>query len=202
LWNVWQVAADGLSQPNQISTNADQNLKFSGLLFSPDGEQIAVVSSPLKPQPGTNQMSRVHLLNKQKDEVIFSAESVIKLIGWKPPGSSLIIAMLDGKPTAQPTKVKLVQISAGNIRTDLALIDAAYFNNIQLSPDGQQIAYAAREEAKDNIRIISSGVNAKITSNTESNIYVSGITWSPDNRAIYYSRQKKTGLIAMIENFK
>jgi len=204
VWNVWQVAADGLSQPQQISTNADKNLKFSSPLFSSDGEQIAFVSSPLKPQTDAKEMNSVHLLNKQKSEVIFSSESVVKLIGWKQSGNDLIIAMPDGKPTAKPTKVKLVQISAGNIRTDLALIDAAYFNNIQLSPDGERIAYAERENEKDTIRVISisSGVNAEITSNVASNIYVSGITWSPDSSAIYYTRQKKAGFISMIENFK
>jgi hypothetical protein len=49
---------------------------------------------------------------------------------------------------------------------------------------------------------ISSGENVRITSNTERFIYVSGITWSPDSRAIYYSRQKKEDFIRMIENFK
>jgi len=203
LWNVWQVAADGLSEPQQISTNTEQNLIFSGPLFSPDGEQIAFVSSPLKSQTDTKQMNSVHLLNKQKSEVIFSSESVVKLIGWRKSDNSLIIAMIDGKLTAQPTKVKFVQISGGNVRTDLVFIDKVYFNNIQLSPDGQLIAYVVRTDAKDHIQVISisSGVKT-IISNAETNIYVSGISWSPDSKAIYYSKQKKTGSISMIENFK
>jgi Tol biopolymer transport system component/DNA-binding winged helix-turn-helix (wHTH) protein len=204
LWNIWQVAADGLSEPQQISTNTEQNLIFSAPLFSTDGEQIAFVSSPLKPQTGTKQMSRVHLLSNQKSEVIFSSESFVKLIGWKQPGNNLIIAMVDGKPTAKPTGVKLVQISGGNVRTDLAFIDEAYSNNIQLSPNEQLIAYAVHAEAKDNIQVfsISSRKNTRITSNAETNIYVSGISWSPDSKTIYYGKQKKTVLISMIENFK
>jgi len=200
VWNIWQVAADGSGEPLQISNNADKNLIFSSPLISPDGEQIAFVSSS---RTDARQTNRVYLLNKQKFEVVFSSASIVKLIGWRRTDNNLIIATIDGKP-ANPSSVKLIQISAGNIAVDLPPIDAAYFYNIQLSPDGGQIAYAAREDAKDNIRImtISSGENVRITSNAERFIYVSGITWSPDSRAIYYSRQKKEDFIRMIENFK
>ena len=202
LWNIWQVAADGLSEPQQISANTDPNRKFSAPLVSPGGEELAFVSSPLKPQTDAKETHDVYLLSKQKSEVVFSSESFVKLIGWKQPGDNLIIAVPDGSPTANPTKVKLVQISAGNVGTDLALIDAAYFYNIRISPDGQMIAYAAHEDGKDNIRVISGGANTKITSNAEPNVYFLGIAWSPDGSAIYYSRQKKTEFISMIENFK
>ena len=95
-------------------------------------------------------------------------------------------------------------ISAGNNRTDLASIEAAYFDNIQLSPDGQKIAFAAQEDGKDNIRVISmaGGENAKIIANVDPTVYVSGIAWSPDSKAVYYSKQKQVGTISMIENFK
>ncbi|MGC2236593.1 MAG: winged helix-turn-helix domain-containing protein [Pyrinomonadaceae bacterium] len=205
LWNVWQTDADGLSEPTQISSNAEQNIKFSAPVFSPGGEQIAFVSSSPQSRNDLKKANDVYLLKEQKSEIVFSSGQVIKLIGWTQTGGSLIIAMLeDDKPAAKPAKVQLIQISGGNIKTDLASIDAAYFYNIQLSPDGKKIAYAAREDGKDNIRVISisGGASAKITSNTEPNIYISGITWSPDGSAIYYSKQKKTGLISMIENFK
>jgi Tol biopolymer transport system component/DNA-binding winged helix-turn-helix (wHTH) protein len=204
LWNVWQVAADGSSQPEQISNNEERNLKFSGPLVSPGGEQIAFVSSPQKQQIDAKPINRVRVLNKQGSEkIIFSDESIIRSIGWTKPEGNLIVAMPEGKPV-NPTKVKLVQISAGDIITNLASIDAAYCYSIRLSPDGQQIAYVAREEGKDNIRIISisTGAIMQATSNVEQRVYVSGITWSPDGKAIYYSTQKKAISISMIENFK
>ena len=112
--------------------------------------------------------------------------------------------MLENKPTAKPTKVRLVRISAGVKQTDLALIETAYYNNIQLSPDRRRIAYATREDGKDNIRVVSivGGRIAKITANVDPNVYVSGIAWSPDGNKVYYGKQKQVRLISMIENFK
>ncbi len=197
-YNVWQVDADGLSQPKQLSNNDDANLVFSSPLFSSDGQQIAFSGSSTKPL--TASKSTVYLLNNQNTEIIYSTESDVKLLGWNQ--SNLIIARAEGKQTAKPTKVKLLQI--GNKKAEIATIDAAYFSNIQLSPDGQKIAFATHDQSKDNIRImtLSSPENMKIISNLAENIYVSGITWAKDGGSIYYSRQKRVRQISMIENFK
>jgi Tol biopolymer transport system component len=204
LWNIWRIAADGANAPQQITNNTDANIKFSSPLFAPDGRRIAYLSSTIQPSADAKTTTKVCLLNGENSETVFLSESAYKLIGWEQSGNSLIIAMPEDKPTAKPTKVRLVRIFAGNNRTDLALIEAVYFHNIQLSPDGQKIAFATREDGKDNIRVVSiaSGENVKITTNVDPSIYVSGITWSPAGNAVYYGKQKQVGLISMIENFK
>ncbi len=204
LWNVWQVAADGANRPQQITTNTDANIKFSSPLFAPDGKRIAYLSSAVKPSAESKTTTNLCLLNGENSEIVFSSASVFKLIGWEQSGKSLIIAMADDKPNVKPIKVRLVRISAGNNRTDLASIETAYYNNIQLSPGGLRIAFATREEGKDNIRVVSivGGRSAKITANVDPNVYVSGIAWSPDGKSVFYSRQKQVGTISMIENFK
>lgn len=203
LWNVWHVAADGANAPQPITTNTDADVKFSCPLFAPDGKRIAYTSSTVKLSSGAT-TTNLCLLSGENTEIVFSSESVFKLIGWGQSGNNLLIAMSEKKPTAKPTKVGLVFISVGNNRTDLASIEAAYFNNIQLSPDGRRIAYAAHENGKDNIRVISSagGENSKITTNVDPTTYISSIAWSPDSKAVYYSKQKKEKMILMIENFK
>jgi Tol biopolymer transport system component/DNA-binding winged helix-turn-helix (wHTH) protein len=195
-YNVWQIADDGLTQPTQISNNSDANLVFSSPMFSPAGEQIAFVSS-------LKENSSVHLLNKQNTETVYSTDSIVKLIGWKSV-TDLIIATPEGKQTAKPTNVKLAKISIGNEQTEIDSIDAAYFNNIQLSPDGQRIAFATNVDAKDIVRImqVSNSANSEIISNLAPNIYASGITWAKDGKSIFYSRQKRVRQISMIENFK
>ena len=202
--NIWQVAADGANAPRQITNNTDKNVRFSCPLFAPDGKRIGYLSSVAKPSAGAKSTTNICLLNGENPEIIFSSESVFKLIGWEQFGNNLIIAMPEDKPTAKLTKVRLILISAGNNRTDLASIEAAYFDNIQLSPDRQKIAFATREDGKDNLRVISmvGDDNAKITASVDPNVYISGIAWSPDGKAIYYSKQKQVGTISMIENFK
>ncbi len=202
LWNIWQIFADGASAPHPMTANTDANVRFSCPLFAPDGKSITYLSNSVT--PSSDAKTNAYLLNSEFSEIFFSSESIFKLIGWERFGNNLIIAMPEDKPTAQPIKVRLIRLSTENNRTDLASIEAAYFDNIQLSPDGQKIAYAGHEDEKDNIRVISmaSGENAKITANVDSNVYLSGIAWSPDGKTIYYSKQKQAGTISMIENFK
>ncbi len=203
-YNIWQVSADGANQPRQITNNTDPNIRFSSPLFAPDGKRIAYLSSAVKPSADAKTTTNLYLLNGENSEMIFSSESVFKLIGWEQNGNSLIIAMPEDKPDVKPSKVRLVRISAGNNRTDLASIEATYFHNIQLSSDGRRIAFATREDGKDNIRVITiaRGGNVKITANADPKVYFSSITWSPDSKSVYYGKQKKVGIISMIENFK
>ncbi len=204
LWNVWQVAADGTNAPQQISGNTDENVRLSSPIFAPDGKRIGYTSSVVKPSSNAKTIANVCLPNGENPEIFFSSESDFKLIGWDQSGNNLLIAMPEDKPTAKPAKVRLVLISAGNKGTDFALIESAYFYNIRLSPDGRRIAFAAHEDGKDNIRVISStgGENTGITANMTPNAYISGISWSPDSKTIYYSKQKQEMMISMIENFK
>jgi Tol biopolymer transport system component/DNA-binding winged helix-turn-helix (wHTH) protein len=206
LWNVWKVSSDGTNEPQQISNNTDATLRFSCPLFSPDGKHIAYLSKVIKPLSGAKPLTRVCLLTGENSEIVFSSESVLKVLGWTPSGSDLIIAMCEGNEDhSKPTKVRLLQVSAaGNNWNDIAPIESAYFDNIQLSADGRKLAYTAHEEGKDNIRVILSmgGENTRITENIDPNVFGSGIAWSPDGKAIYYSKQRRVGEISMIDNFK
>lgn len=199
LWNVWQVSADGV--PRQISNNADENIRFSCPVFAPDGKRTAWTSSAVKASADGKKTTELYLFNGETSTAVFSSGSVFRLIGWA--GSNLLIAIPD-KPTAKPVKVLLSLVSAGNVPKDLASIDAGYFYNIQLSPDGRRIAFAEREDGKDNIGVISTtgGGNTKITTNVDPTTFIAGIAWSPDGKTIYFSKQKQMVTISMIENFK
>ena len=200
-WNVWKVAADGSSEPQQIEHNTNPNLKLVCPLWSPDGKRVALVSSGIK-----KNVWSIQATNGEKTGIVFSSRSVLKLIGWTQSGDNLIVAMREGgEDLAKPDGVRLLQISAaGSHRSEIVKIGSAYFDNIRLSPDGQRIAVATHEDGKDNIQIVSSagGQISKITENTDPNIYFSDIAWSPDGKTIFYSKQHKVGLISMIENFK
>jgi serine/threonine protein kinase len=202
LWNVWQAAADGTGAPRQISNNADENILFSCPIFAPDGKRIAWTSSAIKASADGKKTTELYLFNGETSAPLFSAGSVFRLIGWA--GSNLLIAIPDNKSVAKPVNVLLSLVSAENVSRDLASIDAGYFYNIQLSPDGRRIAFAEREDKKDNIRVISAtgGGITKITANLDPTTYIAGIAWSPDGQTIYFSKQKQMVAISIIENFK
>jgi Tol biopolymer transport system component len=199
VWNVWQVAAEGGGAGRQISDNTDEDVRLYSPLIAPDGKRIAWTASS-----AGNKTTGLYIWNGESPAMIFSSESAFKLIGWDAPGGKLIIALPEGGPAAKPVKVGLSSISTDKDRTDLASLDAAYFYNLQLSPDGRQAAFASREDGKDNILLISlkGGGAARLTANADPTIHMGGIAWSPDGKTIYFARQKQVGTISMIENFK
>lgn len=202
VWNVFRIAVDGAA-PQDISANSDETISFSSPVFAPDGKYIAYTSAARASSGGRKGMD-LHLWNSEGPAVLYSSASHFKLIGWA--GTDLIIAIPEDKPIAQPLTVQLVLIPTGGGDpgpVPIASITAAYFNNIHLSPKGQ-IALVTREDGKDNIRVISvpGGKNTRITANTDPISYIAGIAWSPDGKALYFSKQKQVNIISMYDNFK
>ena len=204
VWNIWQAAADGANPPRQVTNNLDENVRFNTPISVADGKRIAYSSSAIKASPDGTRTTSLYVWNGESSVMIFSSESVFKLLGWERSGGRVVIAITEDKNIAKPVKVGLSSIAAEKDRTNLASINAAYFNDIQLSSDGRRIVFASREDGKDNIRLVSAGGGAdtKLTANTDPTAYIAGIAWVPDGRAIYFSKQKQVGTISMIENFK
>lgn len=202
LYNVWRVAADGASQPSQITNNADSDTMFYCPLFAPDGKRISYTSTA-GVSTGSKTITALHVTNGVSTETVFSSESVFKLIGWMPNSSDILIATPLDKPVGMPIGIKFSLVSIGKKITDTALIESAYFYNIQLSPDGRRIALAVND-GKDKIRVISISDNKSVTINPDltPNEYISNIVWSPDGKTIFFGKQKKQKTISMIENFK
>lgn len=203
--NIWKTAADGSGVSQQISRNADPNLRLISPLFSPDGRRVAFVSNYIKTLPDQKNVWKIQMTG-EKTEVIFSSESLLKLIGWAQTGGDLIVAMREGGGNqTKPVRVRLLQISVDGVRqSEIATIESAYFNNLRLSPDKQKIAVATRQNGKDSLRVVSraNGQISQITENADPNVYLSEIVWSPDSKTIFYSKQSEVGLLSMIENFK
>jgi Tol biopolymer transport system component len=93
---------------------------------------------------------------------------------------------------------------AGGTSRRLAQLETTYFQNIQLAPAGDQIAFVTRPEGADSLQVITAaGGPAKtiITSN-DSRVYFSSLVWSPDGKTIYYGKQTSWSVLSMIDNFK
>jgi serine/threonine protein kinase/dipeptidyl aminopeptidase/acylaminoacyl peptidase len=202
VWNVFRAAADGSGAPVQISSNTDENVRLFNPVVEPNGKRIAWTSTPVADSSKGKKTTDLYLWDESGARVLFSSESITRLIGWT--GNNLVLAAVDGGPIAKPVKALLTMVSIDRRHRDLALVDAMYFNNIALSPDGRRIAFATREGGRDNIKIISAagGGSAGITANNDPTIYVSGIAWSSDGAAVYFGKQKQVGMISVIENFK
>lgn len=202
-WNIWRAGFDGATAPQAITNNTDPDIRFACPLYATDGKGIAYLASGTKPSSGGATTAFIMQIGEEPN-LLFSSASVFKLIGWAPDGKRLIIAVPETQSTEKPSTVRLRFVSGENNAKDLAMIDSAYYHDVQLSPDGSRIAIATRESGMDAIRVIltTGGENASIATTIDPAVHVSSIGWSPDSRSVYYSKQKKVGSIAMIDNFK
>ena len=201
LWNVWQVSVSGSGPPRQISDNNDENIRLYGPFFGPDG-RIAYSATTIQAPPDGKKTIELRVYDAGISRTLYSSRSVFKVLGWS--GGKILIAVSEDRSIAKPVKVGLGVVPEANKPLDLVSVEAAYFGNIQLSRDGRQVAYVSREDGKDNIRVLSvTGAEiGKLTANPDPTSYISGIAWSPDGKAIYFSKQKQVGTVSMIENFK
>src|SRR5262249_3963423 len=104
-----------------------------------------------------------------------------------------------------PLEVSLVEITIGAKEPRLiARLPAAYLHNIKLSRDRQRIALVTRQDGKDNIVVVPTrgGPWQRDASNSEPATCYSGLTWSPDGRTLFYSKQTSWALISVIRDFR
>jgi Tol biopolymer transport system component len=199
--NVWQVDADG-SNATQLSDNAEPELLFFNPVWSPDGQRLAWLAfDPKKKSWG------VWLRQAAKSAPIFQSNSVLRLVGWSPNGQELIVKSIEGANDASlmPSDVNLFALPlTGKGPRPIARLKATFVHNLQLSPDGKEIAFATRQDEAGSLQVIpaSGGDARKIISSNDARVYFSNLTWSPDGKTLYYGKQANWRVISMIDHFK
>ncbi len=205
--NVWLVEANG-SGNAQLTENTDANLFLYCPLWSSDGEQIAYAAKSDKPLADNKRFYAVYVVDLQtkNTKTVIQSENFQKLIGWTAANKELILAATKEKDArGTPTEVSIIQINTetGGER-ELAKLDSAYLYNIYLSADKKLLAYVAKKDGKDNVWImpLTGGGPRRLTSNNDPKLYFSNLSWSPDNRIIYFGKQTRYNLLSIVTNFK
>jgi len=124
----------------------------------------------------------------------------MRLIGWTSDESALILAVSETNSGLPPiTSLRRVAF-AGGTQSSIADLKNIYFYNIFLSDDRKFIAYAARNDNKDDIWVLPStgGVARKVTSNNDSSLYYSRLAWLHDGSAIVFGKQTRYSLLSII----
>ena len=137
---------------------------------------------------------------------LIQSGTYLRLMGWLPNDRELLYATVN-RPggIAAPAEIKLLAVNAETgAQRELAKLPETYLYNIQLSADRQTIAFAARRTGKDDLWLMPTkgGAARKLTANQDPRLYYSGLAWSPDGQAIYFSKQLRHSWLAMLTGFE
>lgn len=204
--NFWVITADGANN-TQVTSNSDPNLFLHCPLWSSDGTRLAYSSTPNRVADGKMSYGVwITDIEAKNSKAVFQSDSFLRLIGWSAGAADLLLATVKGKTaTGSPAEVSLVRITGDTSeRRPLAVLQSAYLYNIHLSADRQMIAFTAHRDGRDNIWIMpaSGGAAKRLTANNDARLYFSTLSWSPDGKAIYFSKQSRHSLLSIIINPK
>lgn len=199
--NLFVSPADSFNEA-QVTQNADASLRLLNPLWSPNGRELIYVarnaSSALPPYT-------IQLFDGEHTRTLWQADVQLRLLGWLPNSTSLLVGVTTTIPLLEPVTVELLELTLTGKRTPLlGPFAETYLPNVVLAPNGKQVAYVARQDNADNVWLVSleTGQRQKLTANTDANRNLGCLTWSSQANQLCYIKQSNTTSIRMIENFQ
>jgi eukaryotic-like serine/threonine-protein kinase len=203
--NVWKAAADGTGEA-MLTNNEEKGRLFFNPLFSPDGARIVWLAM----SPGGQKKIAwgVWISDGGASRQIYQSDSILGLVGWSPSGDELIVKSAENASIAAlalPVEVSLfgLDLNSGAARP-ITKLKETFFQNIQLSPDRETLAFVTQQGGSGVIQTISrTGRAAKtLVGSSDARIYFSSLAFAPDGKTLYYGKQANWQIISMIDNFK
>ena len=203
--NIWAVNPRDGADIN-LTNSGDATLSFYCPVWSADGKRLAFFTQKKERDVDGKIIRGVRVIDLENGTTatVFETDKLTRLIGWTSDESGVFIAETEKSSGLPPETILKRVIIASGTATVIASLKNVYFYNIFLSHDRKYIAYAARNEDKDDIWIISAagGEARKLTSNNDSGLYYSRLAWLHDGSAIVFGKQTRFSLLSTITGIK
>ncbi len=184
-----------------LTKNTDSAISFYCPVWSSDGKRLAFQFQKKNPQADKPPLAGLGVIDLSSSSFAFIIESdkPIRLIGWTPDENSLIFAETQRRAEGLPPETTLKQAAVSGVSvSDIRVLKNVYYYNISLSGDRKLMAFAGRNEEKDDIWVMPlKGEPRKITNNNDSWLYFSRLAWLPDGSAIVFGKQNRFSLLSM-----
>jgi serine/threonine protein kinase len=206
--NIWVANADG-SGETQVTSNSDNNLNAACPVWSSDGKRMAYSMRTQRRSADNNftYTFQVTGTDTAGSKLVFQSDSFVRLIGWSPDEESLVLASSVGgdERAMLPPGVEIFRAPLkGGERRPVASLKNTYIFNIDVSFDRKHIAFVSHQDDKDNLWVIPAGggPQRKLTSNNDSRLYFSKLSWAADGSRIYFGKQMRYSLLSVLDDFK
>jgi serine/threonine protein kinase/Tol biopolymer transport system component len=206
VWNLAGGSGLGVAAPEgggdrTILEDAKAERWFQSPHWSTDGSQIAILSVR---NDGGRELWALQLIEASSGGVrtIAESEQRLLLLGWA--GQTDLMALRE-TGTAGSSEAQLLKVSVTDGREQaLAGVSLCHFDGrrIRLSPDGQRVAFVSRADAKENVWMLSPGRGKarRLTINNDPTLSLAGLTWSHDQKTLYFSKHQLWRRLNVISN--
>jgi eukaryotic-like serine/threonine-protein kinase len=203
--NVWETTADGTSK-KQLSNNEDPSALFFNPTMSTDGKTVAWLTLMPAHAGKKNVTWSIWMAEEGIGRQVFQSDSVLGIVGWSETNSQLIVKTTNGvnSPPSVPVNLSVFLLDPKTAQQRiLAELKATYFQNVQLAPARNAIAFVTRQDGPDSLRLVSTngGATRTILTSNDPRVYFSSLNWSPDGKSILYGKQSTWTTFSMLDNF-
>lgn len=199
--NLWVVNADG-SNATMFTNQIEEGVQCSSPFWAADNQRLLYVAGAAPYL--TNQKKQICVTRAGTTAIVYEEDRALKLLGWSASEQEVFLAICEGKVPSLPQNILLLKVSMTNQKaTIIARLAEVYLHSATLSADKQTFALITRITGADNVQLVSllNGSSRTLTNNSDPTAYYSGLSWSPNGKAVFYSKQTSWVLASLIENF-
>lgn len=182
------VVVGATDAPNRMRITVERNLRARRVAWSPDGEHIAIIWSPVRGNHSELEVVSSAGTDRKTVAKIDSPEQGwghLSLPSWLPDGRFIFFMREAGiapdERPVHPMRIMSLQSSGGPLETimDLGTNFRGWPEPLQLSPDGTRMAFIVRNTNHVRAELYTVRVDGTDLRLIDSGFY-HGVTWSPD----------------------
>ena len=201
--NAYIVNGDG-GEKIKISENSDPKRRVFSPVWSPSGNAVAyIIDSGRMPATG-GQFWEVFTWSQNGVRRVFRSSQFVRMVGWD-SDDSLVVTTI---PADDPNRIIAKDIDVFRILTStsgqerLTKLSSTFLLSIKISPSRRNISFISSQGNRENAFAWSFSTKQirQLTANNDPKVHLANVTWSPDEKTIFYAKETSWSFLKLVEN--